>query len=131
MKKIFVFFCIGLLLPGALSTQVRAEILSLKKVSFQASGFRNPFRSILPEKIIEKETIKIAKPEPEVVIKPPEIVIQGIVWGGEFPQAIINGKVMKEGDLLTGPEAVTILEIRPEEVVILYKNKIFNFLPKK
>ncbi len=131
MKIIIAALFMGLFLVIACEADIYAATLSLKKVSFQAGGFRNPFKSVLPEKIVDKEVINIAKPAPEVEMKPPEIVIQGIVWGGEFPQAIINGKVLKEGDILTGPEPITILEIRPKEVVILYKNKIFNFLPKK
>lgn len=131
MKKIIVFLSTGLFLAFVFKADIYAETLSLKKVTFAASGFRNPFKSLLPEKIIEKEAVRVTRPEPEVAITAPELTIQGIVWGGKFPEAIINGKVLKEGDILTGPEPITILEIRPKEVVILYKNKIFNFLPKK
>jgi hypothetical protein len=130
MRRIIAALFMGLFLVIAYNADIYAETLNLKKVSFQASGFRNPFKSVLPEKIIEEKTVKITKPAAAVEIMPPEVAIQGIVWGGEFPQAIINGKVLKEGDVLTGPEPITILEIRPKEVVIFYKNKIFNFLPK-
>lgn len=131
MRIIIAALFMGIFLVIACKVETYAETLSLKKVTFAASGFRNPFKSVLPEKITEKELVNVARPAPEVEIKAPEVTIQGIVWGGEFPQAIINGKVLKEGDVLTEPEPITILEIRPKEVVILYKNKIFNFLPKK
>ena len=131
MKKIISFLAISLFMFTVFKVDIYAEILSLKKVSFQVGGFRNPFKSVLPEKIVEEKIVKVSRPAPEIETKAPEITIQGIVWGGKFPEVIINGKVLKEGDILTGPEPITVLEIKPKEVVILYKNKIFNLLPKK
>jgi type II secretory pathway component PulC len=53
----------------------------------------------------------------------PSLVVSGLIWGGNIPQAIINGKILKEGDTVEGAE---ILEIKKEGVIIIYKGKEFT-----
>lgn len=120
---IILLFSLLFLLPGSL---LKAEIVAVREVTFGNDSLDNPFKSLLPEKKPALE-IEIETVEPEVEIKAPDIKIQGIVWGGRFPQAIINESVIKEGDIL--PEAITILEIKPQEVVVLFKSKIFTYYP--
>lgn len=130
MRTFIIISVISLCLMPFFGGYVYGEILSLKKVSFEPGSFRNPFKPLLPEKKIEDKTPRVIKQEPEVAINAPDINIQGVVWGGKFPQAIINGSVLKEGDTLAGKDQITILQIRQEEIVVLYKGKVFNLSAK-
>jgi len=49
--------------------------------------------------------------------------LQGLVWGGDFPQAIINNKMVKIGDTIEGVEVVAIGK---EGVTLVYANKKYN-----
>lgn len=124
--SIVLFLSLLFVLPEA---KALADITSLSKVTFDTKGFRDPFKSQLPEKKIEEKVEIIPRPELEVIVSPPDITIQGIVWGGIFPQAIIDSQVIREGDVLAEPEPITILEIKPKEVVVLYRRKIFTLHP--
>lgn len=58
----------------------------------------------------------------------PTLTVSGIIWGSKTPQAIINGKIIKEGDTLEGVE---VLEIRKEGIVIFYKGREFTIAVAK
>lgn len=92
------------------------------KVEFAASGLRDPFKDyITPEEIdIGKKPVEPQKGE---TLNPPELKIEGLIWGGAKPCAIINGEVKKEGEIIDG---VTILEINKEGLVILYEGKKYT-----
>ena len=126
-KLIIVLILILFLLLPAYSS--KAEIKSVKRVVFDTQGLPNPFRSLLPEKRIEEKIELVKIEEPEISVPPPEVDIQGIVWGGPFPQAIIDNQVIREGDVLGEYEPITILEIKPQEIVVLFKKKLFTYHP--
>lgn len=46
---------------------------------------------------------------------PKALYIEGILWDEAFPQAIINGEILRVGDTI---ENKTILQIKPRSVVI-------------
>ncbi|MBI4707884.1 MAG: hypothetical protein HY761_08175 [Candidatus Omnitrophica bacterium] len=86
-------------------------------VRFEASGLRNPFKDIRDtgEKKNDKE-----KEKPVVEIPLPKLTLQGIIWGGEFPQAIINNNVVKVGDMVEG---VKVLNIDKNGVTLVFEGK--------
>lgn len=49
--------------------------------------------------------------------------IQGIIWGGRFPQAIMNNKVVKVGDEVMGAR---IIEINPNGISVLFEDRVYN-----
>ncbi|MBI2094226.1 MAG: hypothetical protein HYT88_05855 [Candidatus Omnitrophica bacterium] len=51
----------------------------------------------------------------EAIVSPPSLTIQGILWGGKMPQAIINGKVYNVYDRVSGAK---IIAIRRDGVLI-------------
>jgi len=54
---------------------------------------------------------------------PPPLTISGITWGSSFPQAIINGKVVRPGDVI---DDVQVISISKEGLVLSYKNQKFS-----
>lgn len=120
--------------------------LASAEFSGYADELRNPFKSWLPkiEEIIEKlpepTKIEVTQPEPvakphvpviqppqeqiaEPVQAPPELTINGVVWGTERPQAIINNQVVSIGDTI---ENSKIVDIHPDGVDVIFSNKLFT-----
>lgn len=64
----------------------------------------------------------------EEVVRLPSLQIQGIIWGGSSPQAIINEQVVAKGDVIAG--GVEILDISKGGIKVIYRSKIFTLLPK-
>lgn len=73
-----------------------------KKVEYDAENLTDPFQSCIPE----TEGSESQAGEPEVPL--PSLTIQGLIWGGNFPQAIVNNKVVKIGDAVEGAEITSI-----------------------
>jgi len=93
---------------------------------------KNPFKSSLPitEKIIEKtpKSISIISKEkqrqsrenqkqklepiiqeqPKPIVMAPELVISGLIWNTNLPQAIINQGIVTIGDIVENSEIVNI-----------------------
>lgn len=86
----------SVLISGAARAQSEED--PAPKVIFDPKGLKDPFRS--PE---EKEKPPEEIPEAEAVeARPlPELRVQGLIWGGKIPQAIVNGTVVTVGDVIS------------------------------
>ena len=85
--------------------------------------YRSPFDSVIPE---EKPDSPGTLPQQrEEAIAPPKVTVEGIIWGVDTPQAIIDGEVYKAGDTLKGAEA-KVFKIEKNAVFLEYKGKIFE-----
>ena len=96
--------------------------LGLNDIEYKAEGLKDPFQPF------EKETKVVPQPSevPGGVNKEmplPRLVIQGVVWGSNLPQVIINNKVLKIGDTIEGAR---ISAISKEGVVLFYGNQQYN-----
>lgn len=100
------------------------------------SSLRNPFVPVIPPpKIVETPveqpvrkvdniiTVPQAPPQRRPPVPPPSLSIQGIVWGGDRPQAIIGGKVVGVGDTVQG---VKIVSIRKSGIDVLSGGRKFH-----
>jgi len=95
---------------------VREQTVGSDKIEYKAEDLRDPFQE---EKIEIEEA-----PEAQIEARPlPELQIQGIVWGGAFPQAIINNKVVKIGDKI---DEVVVIDIAKSGVTILFEKRKYN-----
>ncbi|MFH1858062.1 MAG: hypothetical protein ABH845_04080 [Candidatus Omnitrophota bacterium] len=90
--------------------------------SYTGREYRDPTRSPLFVKPASEE----AKPTVDIV-RLPLLSIQGIIWGGDSPRAIIDGQVVAKGEIL--PEGVEILDISNAGIKVLYRGKIFTLNP--
>jgi len=98
---------------------------------FYGHGFilADPFEPVIP---IEETTEAQDKYEfrGQKEIQPPEVVIEGVLWGKTIPQAIIDGEVYKKGDTLKSVDA-KIVKIEKNIVFISYQGKVFEMKTKK
>ena len=112
--------------------QVNMQDNQVKKT---VSDFKNPFLSpfyakpvkSIPhkkaapiKKAVQKPVVKIVKAKPPVVdvsfLK--NLKLSGVVWGGEQPQAIINGQIVGVGDVI---EKAKVTSITQKGVQIVYQ----------
>jgi hypothetical protein len=75
--------------------------------AYSASGLRDPLKSLLP-KPTPAELAGEAAPPVKEPPPPPAITIQGLVWGGSEPQAIIGGKLYRVNDTVDGAKILSI-----------------------
>jgi len=73
------------------------------KVEYSAESLRDPFK---PE--IKKADSSALEQEQGPSAQSPALNVQGLIWGGAFPQAIINNRVVREGDEIEGAKVIKI-----------------------
>lgn len=100
--------------PGAAHSQEG----DLPRVEYGAEGMRNPFKSYIVKSVQPQGAPVEAQP---VVMGPfPTFAIQGVFWGAKFPQAIINDRIVKEGDVI---DDAKILRITKDQITFLFANR--------
>jgi hypothetical protein len=88
-------------------------------MEYRSSQLKDPFESY-----IEETKPDDSKPEEPVSYTPPVLSLQGIVWGGKFPLAIINNKVVKAGNIIAEAK---VLEISEGGVLVFFKGRQYEF----
>lgn len=53
----------------------------------------------------------------------PQLSVQGLIWDTAVPQAIVNNKVVKKGDIVQGAR---ITDISKEGVKVVFSNREYN-----
>lgn len=97
-----------------------AERIIRPSVEYKAAGLRDPFEAPSVKKREDEE--KSAEPKVSRV-PPPDLTVQGLIWGGNIPQAIINNKVVKVGDTIQG---VKIISITKDGVTVLFEGMQYS-----
>lgn len=92
--------------------------------SYPQGKYKDPFESLLPQEIKEEEE-RHEEIIGEIEDFLPSMVVEGLLWGGDSPQAIIDGEVYKVGDRLKGIDA-QVFKIEQGEVFISYGEKIYK-----
>jgi len=113
-------FCISAIFSCAqLFALGESGVLERPQVEYRAAELRDPFISIL-----QKEDLSQANKSPETEIPPPKLDIQGIIWGDGPNRAIVNNKVVTEGDNIEGAK---VIKIDKDGIIILYSGKEYSF----
>ncbi|MFA6384498.1 MAG: general secretion pathway protein GspB [Candidatus Omnitrophota bacterium] len=84
-------------------------------VSYTSMRLRDPF---LP--CVRKEMVSVAELQDTAAAALPPLTISGITWGSSFAQAIVNGKVVRAGDMI---DDVKVVSISKEGLVLLYNSQ--------
>jgi len=66
---------------------------------------------------VEKKTESVE--ETETFNPSVPLIVQGVIWGGAMPQAIINNRVINIGNVIEGAK---VIDINKKGVVLLYKD---------
>jgi hypothetical protein len=117
---IFLFFLSGAFGQGQSKANVEVEGIILKPgVSYTAENLRDPFANPVMSEMSPNSGESSAN-APEVNL--PVMKVQGIIWGGKFPQAIINDKIVKVDEKIEGAQ---VLSIEKDSVTVFFGNKQF------
>ncbi|MDP1852685.1 MAG: hypothetical protein Q8L26_00535 [Candidatus Omnitrophota bacterium] len=119
---IILFIYVGLYYTGSIlinNYSYADDNKTEPEVVYLGSGYASPFKSGLPEKQGGGDTTHPDGPDEFPL---PSLTVQGVVWGGQYPQAIINNTVVKTGEKI---EDVEILEIAKDKIKLLYKGRNF------
>ena len=100
--------------------QLPPESIVRPSVEYKAEGLRDPFKE---PGAGERRDNGVAL-EPVVSAAPPALTVQGLIWGGNTPLAIINDSVVKVGNAIEGAK---ITGINKEGVTVLFEG-VQNFL---
>jgi hypothetical protein len=107
-----------------------SDRMERRQVQYDSQNSRDPFQgpmARLPDAMGTGSTNKENEEGSQPVLPP--LTVQGIVWGGGFPQAIINNKVLKPGDTLRVPSEereITIISIDKEGVLVTFADRQYN-----
>jgi len=102
----------------AVSPAQKEEAISVANIEYKSGGLRDPFSVTSEEK--EEEETKVVQ---QAAAKPlPPLIVQGIIWGGNLPQAIINNTVLRVGDTIA---EVKIVRIDKEGVEVFYSGRSY------
>ena len=96
------------------------ESIERPRQDYNAQGLRDPFLEPDIEEKVGEEGAEGPGSAPAAL---PSLKVYGVVWGGSFPQAIINSKVVRVGDNIEGAR---VIKIDKEGVVVFFEGKQYN-----
>lgn len=113
-----------LLLTSLLTVFSYAEDTSslIPQISYAPQSSRDPFKDFLPAKRDAQAQEGAIRGQAEAAVQLPTMKLQGVIWEGRMPQAIIDSGVFTVGDKINEAE---IKSIGREGVTLLYKGQIF------
>ena len=103
-----------------------ALVLMCLSLSAWGQG-RDPFESILPKEAVRLEEEGVKKPQ----VVAPKLEVEGILWGSDKPQAIINGDVYGVGEVIRGMPQTKIHRIEKGSVIIIHQGMVFQYGTRK
>ncbi|MDD5155347.1 MAG: hypothetical protein PHF11_02545 [Candidatus Omnitrophica bacterium] len=104
--------------------QAKAGILTLPRVEYKSEGLRDPFEGVFhTETAAASGTYMQLTQAAPAQVPPPSLSVQGIIWGGKMPLAIIDNKVVKVGDTVSDAK---IVSIGKSGIEVIFKNYIFT-----
>ena len=83
-------------------------------------GERDPFKCYFPKTEIGKTRATVSR-------ELGKLHLAGVIWGGKMPLAIINDKIYRVGESLSG---IKIIEINKTGVLLKYKEETYILKPK-
>lgn len=97
-----------------------ADIFRRPAVRYTGDNFRDPFQKLIRPADADS-TVSVV--EEDASVRPPAFAVTGIIWGGIFPVALIDGEVVKAGDTLKG---ATVTRIDKSGVSFIFQEKAYN-----
>lgn len=87
-------------------------------VTYDLKDLRDPFESLLPKEASKADNKDALPP----------LIVKGLIWGSNKPQAIVNDSVVKIGDEVAGTK---IVDINKDYITVLFNNRLYELHLKK
>ncbi len=124
---LFIFFAVqqafGQNRPVTPQKDSKAEASFRPKVEYLVEKSKDPFYNYVKAETHRKIAGMGAKTAQEEKVDLAKFIVQGIIWGGQLPQAIINERVLTIGDVI---EESRIETIDKSGVTLSRKTQIFK-----
>jgi hypothetical protein len=124
-KISLIITLIGCALISPLPKTIFCEEEMVRRVEFNEADSKDPFASPLPQKDVT--LYKQVADSGGQGATLPIFSVQGLVWGTDKPQAIIDNKIFNIGDEIKGAK---IIAIDKDGVKILYQERTFLVNPE-
>ena len=98
------------------------ELINRPKLEYKSTQLRDPFQSYLTQGL---NVLSAQEGTDPTKIDPNVFIVQGIIWGGRMPQAIINNKVVAVGDIIDGAK---ISKIDKNGITLSVSGGVINLL---
>ena len=99
-------------------------IVERTQIKYQSGQLRDPFATCLVRVVKKEESQQAVKDQLAApIIDLDTFKVEGIIWGGKMPQAIINDKVLAVGDTINGAQ---ILSIDKKGITLNFSGQIVN-----
>lgn len=89
-------------------------------IEYKAEGLDDPFTEPF---LVEEDNQGQSSLSEGAQVPLTNVIIQGLIWGGRFPQAIINNKVVKVGDTVEG---MRITAIDKEGITLFFNERQYH-----
>lgn len=99
-------------------------IITRPQIKYKSGELRDPFASVMAKEEKRQDSQKQGAAElnqPKINLS--ALDVEGIIWGGKMPQAIINNKVLVAGDSIDGAE---ILSIDKKGITLSFAGEVVN-----
>ena len=96
-------------------------IIERPAVEYESSKQRDPFSTYLRKDDLNSAALENADLKPEFDLS--ILKVQGIIWGVNTPQAIINNEVLTVGNLIQGAK---ILSIEKKGITLSFKGRVYD-----
>ncbi len=64
--------------------------------------------------------MRVVKTEEKITTPLPKLTVEGIIWNSYMPQAIVDGKIVRVGDIIKNAE---IIDIEKSGIVVFYNGE--------
>jgi hypothetical protein len=128
----FVYFLATGQVPCALASSLEG-VVSRPEIEYSSGDLRDPFDDLLQKAIERERKEQEAKNAPvqeeetqavkEEMPSLDKFNVQGVIWGGKFPQAIINNKILSVGDSVEG---FKIANIEKNRVILSFAGRLIS-----
>jgi len=120
---LFIFFLSGVIYLAAVASaqeNTATDTITRPAVEYKSDQLRDPFKSYLA---VEGRTTSAPGGPAQGELDLSKFTVQGIIWGGKMPQAIINNKVYNVGDSIDG---AVIVSIDKSGITLSFGEKIYD-----
>ncbi len=122
-SRVLSLACFLIMLTAVLKVSLAkdsTEVNLRPNIEYDAAKMRDPFGESSEQEQPGKPGVPGAQGVESGRMPLPAWSLQGLIWGGKFSQAIVNGKVVRIGDTIEGAK---IIDINKEGLVLFYDNR--------
>jgi hypothetical protein len=124
---IVYLFIVTVAFPAEKGAPPAPETIARPNVIYKAEGLKDPFQNPIMEGVTKPVAGSGALGGFGVIEgPPPPLTVQGLIWGGFLPQAIVNNKIVKVGDTIDG---ANIISIDKNGVTVLFQEREYKLSP--